>query len=156
MLGLLIADDDAASRARLRSLLVDAGYDVLVTDSAAQVVDIILKNVAKVVILGNNVDGLSVAQLLPVLRKCRSDLKIIIASEEIPLSGMRRLRREGIFYHILKPVGREDVDEVRQVVECAFRKLDRPGGRQGPRALAWTDPAQASSPNQPQTERRTS
>jgi len=150
MLGLLIADDDASSRARLQGLLADAGYDVLVTGSAAQVVDVILKNVAKVVILGNNIDGLSVADLLPVLHKCRSDLKIIIASEEIPLSGMRRLRREGIFYHILKPVGQEDRDEVRQVVECAFRKVLGPDGGDSAVPTAWA----GTVSTQPHPERR--
>lgn len=124
MLGLLIADDDGSSRARLGNLLLEAGYDVLTTDSAAQVVDVILKNVAQVLILGTQVDGLSSAELLPVLNKCTSNLKVIIVSEEVSLPVMRRLRREGIFYYLLKSVGGEDREELRQVVECAFRKLE--------------------------------
>ena len=59
MLSLLIADDDASARAMLGNLLLEAGYDVLTTDSAAQVLEVILKNknVARVLILGRQVGG---------------------------------------------------------------------------------------------------
>ena len=124
MLGLLIADDDARSRAKLGNLLLDAGYDVLTTDSAAQVLEVILKNVARVLILGKQVDGLSAADLLPILNKCKADLKVILVSEDVSLPVMRCLRRDGIFYYMLKSPGGEDQEELRQVVECAFRKLE--------------------------------
>ena len=125
MLSLLIADDDASARAMLGNLLLEAGYDVLTTDSAAQVLEVILKNknVARVLILGRQVGGLSAADLLPVLNKCKSDLKVILASEDVSLPVMRCLRRDGIFYHLLKSPGGEDREELQQVVECAFRKL---------------------------------
>ncbi|MDW7712343.1 MAG: response regulator [Deferrisomatales bacterium] len=120
MLGLLIADDDAGSRIRLAELLRQDGYDVVTTHSAAHAIEGVLKDLARVVILGSSVDGLSATQLLPVLKKCKADLKVIIASEEPPLDVVRRLRREGIFYYLVKPLGSEDGDEVRQVVQCAF------------------------------------
>jgi len=123
MLGLLIADDDAASRIRLATLLMEEGYDVITTDSAADAIEGVLKNVAKVVILGGKLGGLSASELLPVLKKCKSDLKVIIASEESPLPVLRRLRKEGIFYFLMKPVSGEDREEVRQVVQCAFENL---------------------------------
>ncbi len=133
MLGLLIADDDAGSRARLGSLLLQSGYDVLTTDSAAQVLDVILKNVAQVVILGKQVDGLSTAELLPLLNKCKANLKVILVSEDVSLPVMRRLRRDGIFYYMLRSTGGEDQEELRQAVECAFRKIQAAEFGQG----AW-------------------
>jgi DNA-binding NtrC family response regulator len=123
MLGLLIADDDVSSRVRLASFLTEAGYDVLTTDSAANVIEGILKNMAKVVILGGQIGGLAVADLLPILKKCKADLKVIIASEEASLPVLRKLRREGIFYHLVKPLNLEDWEEVQQVVRCAFENL---------------------------------
>jgi DNA-binding NtrC family response regulator len=123
MLGLLIADDDVSSRVRLTNLLLEAGYDVLTTDSAANVIEGILKDMAKVVILGGQVGGLAVADLLPVLKKCKADLKVIIASEEASLPMLRKLRREGIFYHLVKPLNLDDWEEVQQVVRCAFENL---------------------------------
>lgn len=123
MLGLIIADDDATSREGLVNALRDSGYEVVSTDSAAQAIEGILKDEARVAILGGEIDGLSVTRLLPVLKKCRSDLRVIVASEEPPLAVLRRLRREGIFYHLVKPLGAEDAEEVRQVVQCAFENL---------------------------------
>ncbi len=123
MLALLIADDDAASRIRLATLLIEEGYDVITTDSAASAIEGILKDVAKVVILGGKLGGLSASELLPVLKKCKSDLKVIIVSEETPLPVVRRLRKEGIFYYLMKPLSADDREEVRQVVQCAFRNL---------------------------------
>ncbi len=123
MLGLLIADDDAGSRTRLAEMLREEGYDVVTTHSAAHAIEGVMKDVARVVILGGSVDGLSVTQLLPVLKKCKADLKVIIASEEPPIEVVRRLRREGIFYYLVKPLGSEDGDEVRQVVQCAFETV---------------------------------
>ena len=124
MLGLLIADDDARSRAQLGNLLLEAGYDVLTTDSAAQVLEVILKDVAQVLILGRQVGGLSTEDLLPVLNQCKSDLKVVLVSEDVSMPVMRRLRRDGIFYYMLRSPGGEDQEELRQVVECAFRKLE--------------------------------
>lgn len=123
MLALLIADDDAASRIRLGTLLMEEGYDVIATDSAANAIEGVLKDVAKVVILGGKLGGLSASDLLPILKKCKSDLKVILVSEETPLPVVRRLRKEGIFYFLMKPLGAEDRDEVRQVVQCAFQNL---------------------------------
>ncbi len=123
MLALLIADDDASSRIRLANLLMEEGYDVITTDSAASAIEGILKDVAKVVILGSKLSGLSAGDLLPVLKKCKSDLKVIIIGDETPLPVVRRLRQEGIFYYLMKPLGAEDREEVRQAVQCAFEKL---------------------------------
>jgi len=123
MLGLLIADDDAAARDRMGEWLRGEGYDVVSTDSAAHAIEGVLKESARVVILGGHVDGLDMTELLPVLKKCKADLKVIIASEEPPLAVLRRLRKEGIFYFLVKPLGTEDNDEVRQVVQCAFENL---------------------------------
>ena len=125
MLGLLIADDDTRSRARLGSVLLEAGYDVLTTDSASQVLEVILKKVAHVLIIGKQVDGLSATDLLPVLTKCKTDLKVILVSEDVSLPVMRRLRRDGIFYHLLRSPEGEDPEELREVVRCAFRNLEQ-------------------------------
>lgn len=130
MFGLLIADDDAASRVRLAELLVGEGYEVLATNSVARVIEEVLRNVVKVIILGGRIGGVAATELLPILKKCKADLKVIVASEETPLAMTRRLRREGIFYYLTKPLDLEDHEELRQVVQCAFENLKTGHGRQ--------------------------
>ena len=120
---LLIADKDKDAREILASQLIKAGYNVTVTDSVAHALNGILKKTAEVAVIGSEFDNFTAADLIPLLRQCNRDLTIILVADEIPLSLIRRVRKEGIFYHALKPVKAEDRDEICQAVECAFDNL---------------------------------
>lgn len=61
-----------------------------------------------------------VARFVPLLKKCNRNLSIILVSDEMPLELVRQIRKEGIFYHALKPLENESWEEIRQVVACAF------------------------------------
>jgi DNA-binding NtrC family response regulator len=128
MLGLLIADQDLDCRKKMAELFIEAGYNVTVTNSAANALDGILKKTAQVVLLGSGFDDLTAADLIPLLKKCNRKLSIILLTNDTSLPLIRKLRSEGIFYHALKPVSGEDHDEIRQVVQCAFQKFsEQPG-----------------------------
>jgi DNA-binding NtrC family response regulator len=123
MLGLLIADQDLDCRKQMAELFIEAGYNVIVTNSAANALDGILKKTAQVVLLGSEFDELTAADLIPLLKKCNRHLTIILVTADTSLPLIRKLRSEGIFYHALKPVNGEDKEEIRQVVKCAFEYL---------------------------------
>lgn len=120
MMCVVIADDDSVSRNRLASLLDGQGYDVLTTTSAASVIEGVLKNLAHVVILGEQVDGMAAPELLRILKQCRGTVKVILVCSEDSPAVLRCLRREGIFYYLPKPVTAEDGDEVQSAVRCAL------------------------------------
>jgi DNA-binding NtrC family response regulator len=122
MQGLLIADEDLAARKQLAELFIDAGYQVTVPTSAAGVLYGILKKTAQVVLLSTRFDELLATELIPILRQCNRNLTIILVASELPLALLRRARREGIFYHALKPGRPGDQEELRQVVKCAFER----------------------------------
>ena len=128
MSGLLIADGDMESRIQMAHLFIEAGYNVTVTNSAANVLCGILKKTAQVVLLSSEFDELNAVDLIPLLKKCNRDLTIILVSDEVSLPLIRKARREGIFYHALRPVRPEDSDEIRQAVRCAFDNLAHPQG----------------------------
>lgn len=119
-MGLLIADKDIEVRRRMAELFITAGYNVIVTNSAANALDGILKKTAQVVLLGSEFDEWTAGELVPLLKKCNPDLTIIFVSQEAPIALLRKLRKEGIFYHALKPMNPEDCEEIRQAVQCAF------------------------------------
>jgi len=121
MQGLLIADEDLATRKQMAELFIDAGYQVTVPTSVAGVLYGILKRTAQVVLLGNRFDELLATELIPILKQCNRNLAIILVASELPLSLLRRVRREGIFYHALKPGRPGDEEELRQAVKCAFQ-----------------------------------
>jgi DNA-binding NtrC family response regulator len=123
MLGLLIADQDLDCRKQMAELFIEAGYNVIVTNSAANALDGILKKAAQVVLLGSEFDELTAADMIPLLKKCNRHLTIILVTADTSLPLIRKLRSEGIFYHALKPVNGEDKEEIRQAVKCAFENL---------------------------------
>lgn len=123
MQGLLIADEDLDNRKQMADLFIDAGYNVTVTNSAANVLYGILKKTAQVVLLSSEFDELTATDLIPLLKKCNRKLTIILISNDLSLTLIRKLRKEGIFYHALKPVKPEDREEIRQAVKCAFETM---------------------------------
>lgn len=123
MTGLLIADNDIDSRARLANLFIESGYDVTATGSLVSALYGILKKTAQVVLLSSEFDDVSAAELIPLMKKCNRNLAIILVADEISLPLIRRARRAGIFYHALKPARAEDREEIRQAVRCAFDNL---------------------------------
>lgn len=123
MLGILIADQDVECRKQMADLFIEAGYNVIVTNSAADALDGILKKSVQVVLLGSEFDKLKAAEMVPILKQCNRDLTIILVSAETSLPLLRKLRNEGIFYHALKPTSGDDKDEIRKAVECAFESM---------------------------------
>ncbi len=125
MTGLLIADKNMETRKQMASLLIKAGYDVMVTDSAAKAIHGVLKKTAQVVLLGVALDEFTSAEIIPLLKKCNRNLMIILVTDDAPLPMIRKARTEGIFYHALRPAEPEDEEEIRQVVKCALESLNR-------------------------------
>ena len=130
MRGLLVADKDAVSRKRMANLLMDAGYDVAVTNSAAETIHDVLNNTAQVVLLGKELDELTSAELVPLLKQCNRNLVIILVADDAPLPLIRKVRKEGIFYHALRPAKAKDEEEIRQAVKYALERLKKTEARQ--------------------------
>ncbi len=125
MLRLLVADKDINARKQIAGILIEAGYDVMVTNSAVGAMQNVLKNNAQVLLLGTELEELNSAELLPLLKQCNRNLAIILVADEASLPLMRKVRKEGIFYHALRPAESEGREEIRQVVKCAFNNLSR-------------------------------
>lgn len=122
--GILIADKDTETRRLLAEVLLNSGYMVRTTDSAAVVLGEILRKNAHVILMGSDFDEkIAAADLVPLLKKCDRNLTIILVTDEKSLPTLRRIRREGIFYHALKPVNAEEGEEIRQAVDCAFKNV---------------------------------
>ncbi|MCK5912644.1 MAG: response regulator [Desulfuromusa sp.] len=124
MNGLLIANKDQAAREQMAGLFRQDGCQVTTADSVVNSLEGILDNPIQVVLLGGVFDEQQIAKFVPLLKKCNRNLSIILVSDEMPLELLRRIRKEGIFYHALRPVGDEGWDEIRQVVSCAFENYN--------------------------------
>lgn len=125
MLRLLVADKNLESRKEMADILIEAGYDVMVTNSAAKAIHDVLCKSAQVLLLGTELDEFTSAELVPLLKKCNRHLAIILVADDTPLPLMRKVRKEGIFYHALRPLESEGKEEIRQAVKCAIECLSR-------------------------------
>lgn len=124
MNGLLIANRDQDAREQMASLFEADTYEVTTTDSVVNSLAGILDKTIQVVLLGGVLDEQLISKFVPLLKKCNRNLSIILVSDEMPLELLRRIRKEGIFYHALRPVGNEGWDEIRQAVSCAFESYN--------------------------------
>ena len=123
---LIIADEDLKTRDQFVKLFGDNEYNeyqIVAPDSVDLVMKDVLGKEAPVVLLGNVFDDMPASDLIPILKKCNKNLTIILVSDEESLSLLRKHRREGIFYHALKPAREEDRDELLQAVRCAFANI---------------------------------
>ncbi|MDK9718972.1 MAG: response regulator [Trichlorobacter sp.] len=121
MQSVLIADENLDTRKVMTDLCIEAGYQVTVTTTTAGVLKGVLKKSSQVLLMGSSFDELAATELVPLFRKCYRNLIIILVSNESSLPVIRKLRNEGIFYHLLKPVKSEDREELKQALSCAFQ-----------------------------------
>ena len=120
--GILRADKDNRFRDEIADYFKAAGYQVETTDSAIHAFCSVLEKHTPIILLGSDFDKkLASADLIPLLKRCNRQLAIIVVSDEIPLALERKIRKEGIFYHALKPAGPADREELHQAVECALK-----------------------------------
>lgn len=124
MQGLLIVNENRKARERLAELFCADDVQVETRDSVINGLEGILNKTTQVVVLGGYFDETYVAKLIPLLKKCNRYLSIILITDEISIELLRRIRKEGIFYHALKPAGDEGREEIRQAVHCAFRNYE--------------------------------
>lgn len=122
MHAIMIADENIENRAVMADLCTEAGYRVTVSTSISGVLQGVLKKTVRVILLGTSFDEHAATELIPLLKRCCRNLAIIVVSNEVSAPVSRKLRSEGIFYHLLKPVLPEDREELKQVVACALKQ----------------------------------
>ena len=121
-ISILIADKDTDYLREISEYFKGAGYAVATTDSAVHVICDILKKNVPVLLLGSDFDKkIGLPQLLHLLKKCNRHLAVIMVSDEESLPMMRTIREEGIFYHALRPETENDLEEIKQAVDCAIK-----------------------------------
>jgi len=122
--GILVADKDTAFLREVTEHFTNAGYHVETTNSAVHVISNILDKRAPVVLLGSDFDKkINLLELVQLLKKCNRHLAVILVSDEASLPVVTRIREEGIFYYALRSVTADDLDEIKQAVECALKVM---------------------------------
>jgi len=114
----LIACQDDSSASKLSDIFHGSEIVKTVSDIIRQV-----KNGRfQVIVLDEEVEGIKVTDLVPIVKKMNPKTQIIAISSEGSIESARRLREAGIFYQAMKPL---DIDEIKSAVSCAFDKIER-------------------------------
>lgn len=125
--GLLIAAGEGSLCQQMAEIFSGSGYRVTVARTASELVADVMKGVARVVLIGSELEGCRPGELVALLKDCNPDLNVILVFGDPPVPLLQKLRQDGVFYHALRPLDPEGAEEIRQAVRCAFES--HPVGR---------------------------
>jgi len=105
----LVVDDEEVMRDVLHSLLSEAGYDVVVTETAEQALDLVRKRSFGAAVVDVMLPEMGGLELLDELKKLDSELVVLMitafASVETAITAMKK----GAFDYVTKPFKHEEV-----------------------------------------------
>ncbi|MEW5703337.1 MAG: nitrogen regulation protein NR(I) [Pseudomonadota bacterium] len=122
---ILLADDDRAIRIVIEQALNRKGYQVRSTGNAATLWKWISEGDGQLVITDVILPDENGLDLIPRIKKLRSDLRIIVMSAQNTLLTAVRATERGAFEYLPKPF---DLNELVHVVERALTVRERPRG----------------------------
>lgn len=61
------------------------------------------------VLLDDEIEGIKAYDLVPLFKKVRPRVQIIVISSDEPIRFAKRLRDAGIFYQAMKPIDSEEI-----------------------------------------------
>lgn len=123
MSDILICSSDTALVQSLFQLLSPQGYYIDTADCASDMMQKILSQNFKVIILSLHIKGMDSLQAIPVINRINPQLPIIIVADRASLEIERVARSNKIFYYFVKPI---EPEELWSVVKQALAKGPKP------------------------------
>ncbi len=125
---LLIAYQDDLWTRSLNTFFQGMGYRVETARAMSEMIRRIRKGNIHVILIDDEIEGVKVCDVVPLLKHINPRIQIIVISSEESIGLVKRLRGAGIFYQAMKPI---DLGEVKSAVECAFGKIEREVSKEG-------------------------
>jgi two-component system chemotaxis response regulator CheY len=108
MPSVLIVDDSNFARAKLKSILLEAGYSIFEAVSGEQALELAHAQKPDLITLDLLMPGMTGHQALPLLRKICPKAQVIVVSSDVQGSTRVELISAGVRAFVVKPVKRED------------------------------------------------
>lgn len=109
----------------LREVCARAGAVLTIEPSRVEVAHATVARRPIAVFIGMGSGSLKNLDVINVIQAIRSDLPIIVIAEEDSLDLERRARQRGIFYYLVQPIERQEVEAVLKDV-LRHAKVERP------------------------------
>lgn len=117
---LLIVDDEKVALKNLEHVMKKEGYEVAATQSGANALAFLEKQVFDVVLTDLRMEKVDGMQILKKCRESCADTEVVLITGFATLESAVEAMKHGAFYYIAKPFR---LDEVRQVVAEALEKV---------------------------------
>ena len=111
---ILFATNDRNLRSHLIPIMEEKGFLTTVLNQGRDVVLTVLDREIDLLILDLDLDGMSGLEIIPIIRKTRPRIPIIVISGDNSLETGGKILHYGIFYYLLKPI---NVDEISEVLD---------------------------------------
>jgi two-component system nitrogen regulation response regulator GlnG len=118
---ILVADDDRAIRTVLERALERAGHTVRTTDNGAMLLNWVERGEGDIVITDVVMPDANGLDLIPRIKKARSDLKVVVMSAQSTLLTAIKAAERGAFEYLPKPF---DLNDLIDVVDRALNATD--------------------------------
>ena len=113
---ILVVDDSGLARRLIRKIVEELGHEVEDVSDGAQALERYLLNHHDAVILDLLMHGMYGVEVLQKLKQLNPDLPVIIASADIQQTTREEVKKLGASAMINKPVTKEQLGEVLEVV----------------------------------------
>ncbi|MDA0746396.1 MAG: response regulator [bacterium] len=112
ILMVLVASYDKILRQQAVDLLQASGHEVVSTDRSSDLIRKLIAEPYDLVVIDADLAGMDGVEVLPVLRRVRPTVPIVLITGEVTVAIDRKIAREGVFYHFRKPLYDEDFVKV--------------------------------------------
>lgn len=119
---ILVVDDEASVRELFSAVFADEDYEVIAAEDGKSALDILQKDDIDVIFLDLKLFGMNGIDLCRQIRESKPVSMIFAITGWAPLFEIEECREAGFDDYFEKPL---DMDILLDVVEDAFKKLDR-------------------------------
>ena len=118
----IIASEDTTVINQVTEILLQNEYSVTVEKSILKIISKILESEITLLFLDLESPQNIALDSIDIIRKLRPRLRIIVLSIDNTLETLKALAQKGIFYSTIKPIQAEEIQEVLNAIEQAYKK----------------------------------
>ncbi len=108
--GLLVVDDDRAFRSQLTRSMERRGFEVFAAEGPDEALQLARKCFPAYAVLDMRLDGANGLELVPALRECRPDMRIVILTGYGNIASAVSAIKAGALDYLAKPADIDDIE----------------------------------------------
>ena len=113
----LIFDNDRKVIMELKECIKAEGYHVVCVEQTNELFEYVIDDQIDVLVLAVETWDSKGYELLPILKKLKSNLPIIVTSADDSMEVATKVREQGVFFYAIKPL---DIEEVKIALRSAI------------------------------------